>query len=381
MASLKSLRLGAHTPSASSSTSTQCRTGVVVPVCRCWMQPMLAETMVCGCSAARSRELAVAQLRRPARAAAPNRCRPSRSTGATLGARESTSKPSARSAASTPPRSCWPCCSVHGGWNARRCGLAVGGPSAARQLLQARLELRHQVGQQLAQVLRQRADAPRLRRTAGSCARQWPYSFTVTPQPDAFITIASTCRAGQPRPAATRRRCCGACRPGRRRGRSGAVRIAPQQPAPSATRVWMPAASSTRAVALLMLGIIAGCTQPISSSTLRACSRVGHGAPPRRPAAGTLFFSAAGSSGRIQLAELHRRREQRRGQAFLQRPARRPLGRRALDPLLDDAAADLDQVAVLHARGAGGLAVAAGQAAVEVQLRRARDGLRLRAPA
>ena len=39
--------------SASSSTSTQCFTGVVVPVCRCWMQPMLAETMVCASSGAR----------------------------------------------------------------------------------------------------------------------------------------------------------------------------------------------------------------------------------------------------------------------------------------------------------------------------------------
>ena len=32
--------------SASSSTSTQWRTGRSLPVCRCWMQPMLPETMV-----------------------------------------------------------------------------------------------------------------------------------------------------------------------------------------------------------------------------------------------------------------------------------------------------------------------------------------------
>ena len=32
---------------ASSSTSTQCRTGVLVPLCRCWMQPTLALTMAC----------------------------------------------------------------------------------------------------------------------------------------------------------------------------------------------------------------------------------------------------------------------------------------------------------------------------------------------
>ena len=38
---------------AASSTSTQCLTGVPVPLCRWVMQPMLADTMVCGCSACR----------------------------------------------------------------------------------------------------------------------------------------------------------------------------------------------------------------------------------------------------------------------------------------------------------------------------------------
>jgi len=74
--------------------------------------------------------------------------------------------------------------------------------------------------------------------------------------------------------------------------------MAPQQPASSATRVWMPAASSTRAVALLMLGIIAGCTQPSSSSTLRGWLRVGQNFARTPAAAGTLSFSDAGSSGR-----------------------------------------------------------------------------------
>ena len=76
-----------------------------------------------------------------------------------------------------------------------------------------------------------------------------------------------------------------------------------------------------------------------------------------------------------RLAELERRREHRRGQPFLQRPARRAFGGRPLDALVDDAPADLDQVAVLHARRAGRLAVAAGEAAVEVDLRRARHRL------
>ena len=55
-------------------------------------------------------------------------------------------------------------------------------------------------------------------------------------------------------------------------------------------------ASNTRAVALLMLGLIAGCTQPASSSTLRGWVR--RGQSPLACGAGTLALSAAGSSGR-----------------------------------------------------------------------------------
>ena len=55
-------RSRAQPASASSSTSTQCRTGVAVPLCRCWMQPMLAETMACGLQRRQLAELAVAQL-------------------------------------------------------------------------------------------------------------------------------------------------------------------------------------------------------------------------------------------------------------------------------------------------------------------------------
>ena len=43
------------------ATSIQCRTGVVVPLCRCWMQPMLAETMVDRRQLGEVRQLAVAQ--------------------------------------------------------------------------------------------------------------------------------------------------------------------------------------------------------------------------------------------------------------------------------------------------------------------------------
>ena len=71
---------------------------------------------------------------------------------------------------------------------------------------------------------------------------------------------------------------------------------APQHPACGATTVCMPQASSTRAVAVLMLGPMDGCTQPASISILRACVRVGHW--PASCFAGTLACSAAGSSGR-----------------------------------------------------------------------------------
>ncbi len=60
----------------------------------------------------------------------------------------------------------------------------------------------------------------------------------------------------------------------------------------------MPAASSTRAVALLMLGAIAGCTQPSSISTLRLCGRNGQRWARASALGGTLSFSVAGSSGR-----------------------------------------------------------------------------------
>jgi FAD/FMN-containing dehydrogenase len=76
-----------------------------------------------------------------------------------------------------------------------------------------------------------------------------------------------------------------------------------------------------------------------------------------------------------RLAQLHGRREQRGGQAFLEQPAQR-LGRRTARHLaLDDAAADVHQVAVVDAARTGALAVAAGQAAVQVQLGLARGRL------
>src|SRR3954451_24467490 len=55
------------------------------------------------------------------------------------------------------------------------------------------------------------------------------------------------------------------------------------------------------------------------------------------------------------------------------RPALESLARRARDLLLDQVAADVDELAVLHAGGTRRLAGTAGEATVEVQLRALRD--------
>ena len=141
----------AQAASASSSTSTQCRTGVGVPVCRCWMQPMLALTMACGL---------------PAAPGAPSLR--SRSCVGQLGLQHAVG--AGRAAAQV---------ALAGGQLHLEAELAQAGLDAAAQLLAvlqgagrvegepARrrapcsrgLQRRHQVGQQLAQVARQLADA------------------------------------------------------------------------------------------------------------------------------------------------------------------------------------------------------------------------------
>jgi hypothetical protein len=76
-----------------------------------------------------------------------------------------------------------------------------------------------------------------------------------------------------------------------------------------------------------------------------------------------------------RLAQLHRRCEGGAGQTFLQQGARELLHGAALDLLVHDVATNVDQPAVLDARRAGRLAIAAGQAAVQVQLRLGRGRL------
>jgi len=119
---------------------------------------------------------------------------------------------------------------------------------------------------------------------------------------------------------------------------------------------------------MLMSGAIAGWTQPISASTLHGCDRVDAVRARRRPGRNP-DLQCRRQPRAEPLAALHGRIKQRRGQASLDRHARGARGRRALHLRNENAPADLRERAVLHTRRAGGLAVAAGQAAVRVQLR------------
>ncbi len=71
--------------------------------------------------------------------------------------------------------------------------------------------------------------------------------------------------------------------------------------------------------------------------------------------------------------QAHGGRKQRRGERFPEQPAHGPLARRPLHPPVDDSAADIHEVTVLDAAWAGGLAIQAGQAAIQMSLGAARD--------
>jgi hypothetical protein len=155
--------------------------------------------------------------------------------------------------------------------------------------------------------------------------------------------------------------------------------MAPQHPALGSIRVWMPAASSTRAVARLMLGSRAGCTQPASSSTRRSRRAPGPArriSPPARRAAAA-WPAAPQAAWGAPPAETHGRSKPARTQPSAQQPAQRRLAARSRHALLDQAPADVDQAAVFHAGRAGGFAVATGQAAIQVLLGHARRRLSL----
>ena len=158
---------------------------------------------------------------------------------------------------------------------------------------------------------------------------------------------------------------------GRPRGSFRWLRIAPQQPASSATTVWMPAASSTRGRAV----DVGHHRRLHAAHQQQHLARVGarRPQPARGPASAAPCLQPAGNSRAHQLSGRHRRAEQRGRQALLQAEPQQPLGgrprRRAL---LDDAPADVDQAPVLDPDGQVVSPVAAGEAAVQVQLRAAR---------
>ena len=92
---------------------------------------------------------------------------------------------------------------------------------------------------------------------------------------------------------------------------------------------------------------------------------------PRTGAAslGHFGFEGAWQQSPHALAQLHGRAKQGRGQAFFQGPAHTLLSRGAGDFFVHDFAANVDQMPILHAAGTGGFAVAAGEAPVQMQLR------------
>ena len=139
----------------------------------------------------------------------------------------------------------------------------------------------------------------------------------------------------------------------------------------------MPMRSSTRAHGGVDVGLRAPAAR--SPPARASCARAGAAATRRRAsAAGMRSASSRGSRPLTNRAEPQRGAEQRlRQQRAAQPPALRGLGRRATDLVLDDAAADVEQASVLHARRARRLAIAAREAAVEVQLGLLRDRLAL----
>ena len=93
-----------------------------------------------------------------------------------------------------------------------------------------------------------------------------------------------------------------------------------------------------------------------------------HGCDPRILRCGHLGAKGLRQHAAHRLTQLHGHAKQGRGQALFERPAQRPLGQGARHFGVHQLAAQVDQMAVFHAAGAGGFAVAAGQAAVQVLL-------------
>ena len=171
----------------------------------------------------------------------------------------------------------------------------------------------------------------------------------------------------RPPVAATRRRCCGArrrARPRGRRGDGGWRRSSPSAPRRS------PGCRSRRARAPWRRRSRASspaARSPRASAPCARAARPGQRARARAARAPS-SRSAAGSSGRTacpaRIAAPNRPRRVSPSRSAA-RSSRSRSGRAHLR--VDQLAADVDQLAVPHAGRAGGLAVAAGQAAVEVR--------------
>ncbi len=137
----------------------------------------------------------------------------------------------------------------------------------------------------------------------------------------------------------------------------------------------IPSRSSTRAAAALVLGDKPGCTQPSSISTCRAWRSRGRGASPGGALRGSFSFRCAGQQraqapGQFASQALNSvGLRHQRAQTF----AQQALADRARHRRVDHGAADVQQVVVVDPGRAGGFAVAARQATVQVLLGLLRD--------
>ena len=136
----------------------------------------------------------------------------------------------------------------------------------------------------------------------------------------------------------------------------------------------MPKRSRTRAAAALVSGVAAAWAQPARASRVRGRwgGRPGAGDPARRH----LGLEARRQEGPKQLAKAEKEAEAHpRGHQPAQQAPRQPLVPGARHGGLDGGAADIDQTAIAHAGGAGRLAGAAGQTAIQMELGLAAGGL------
>ena len=210
--------------------------------------------------------------------------------------------------------------------------------------------------QQFAQVARQFRDALRLARVDAVM----PPVMAVFLDGDA---AARRVHHDRRRPPLTRCRCWRVSGPARLAGRSDG--ISRRRSSRRRRHQGLDAASSTRAVALLMLGIIEGCTQPASISTLRG---TGFSVSGRSPARAGPWPSASAAASRTQaLPQLHRGPEHR-AQPLLQAPAA-PFAAEPRGTFSSTMRRPLSPSRGTRLRLGRWFLIAAGEAVVQVQLR------------